>query len=210
MAVRLHRRRGRRPRFSNILDSRGIERVVLVGNSLGGAAAMVLATEHPERVAALVLVAPATPEAPIVWPVRLMRTRGVGELALALANRPTVAYGLRHRLFARGGRVAEQAIDDAWLPLTVPGDPAGGARGDSVEPGGLPRPGEPCPCSDAHSVGPRGQAHSRSRGRAPRPKDPGLAFAGFARGRSPAPARAARGVQPRRGGVPGASWRTLE
>ena len=50
-----------------------------------------------------------------------MRARGVGEIALALANRPIVAYSLRHRLFARGGRVAEQAIDDAWLPLTIPG-----------------------------------------------------------------------------------------
>ena len=82
---------------------------------------MVIAAEHPERVAALVLVAPATPEAPISWPERLMRAPVLGELALALANRPVVAYNLRHRLFARGGRVAEQAIDDAWFPLAVPG-----------------------------------------------------------------------------------------
>ena len=103
------------------LDARGIGRVVLVGNSLGGAIATVIAVEHPERVAALVLVAPATPEAPFAWPVRLMRAPVLGELALALANRPVVAYNLRHRLFAHAGRVADQAIDDAWFPLTVPG-----------------------------------------------------------------------------------------
>jgi pimeloyl-ACP methyl ester carboxylesterase len=103
------------------LDARGIGRVVLVGNSLGGATAMLIAAEHPDRVAALVLVAPATSDPPIAWPVRLMRAPVLGELALALANRPLVAYNLRHRLFARAGRVAEQAIDDAWFPLTVPG-----------------------------------------------------------------------------------------
>jgi pimeloyl-ACP methyl ester carboxylesterase len=102
-------------------DARGIGRVVLVGNSLGGATAAVIAAEHPERVAALVLVAPATPDAPLTWPLRLMRAPVIGELALALANRPMVAYGLRHQLFARAGRVAEQAIEDAWFPLTVPG-----------------------------------------------------------------------------------------
>jgi pimeloyl-ACP methyl ester carboxylesterase len=32
-----------------------------------------------------------------------------------------VAYNLRHRLFALAGRVADQAVDDAWFPLTVPG-----------------------------------------------------------------------------------------
>jgi len=32
-----------------------------------------------------------------------------------------VAYGLRHWLFADAARVTDHAIDDAWLPLTVPG-----------------------------------------------------------------------------------------
>ena len=103
------------------LDARGIGRAILVGNSLGGATAMLLAADHPERVAALVLVAPATPEARIGWPVRLMQARGLGEAALASANRPLVAYGLRRWLFACPERVTAHAIDDAWLPLTIPG-----------------------------------------------------------------------------------------
>ncbi len=105
----------------DFLDARGIERAVLVGNSLGGAAAMIVAADHPARVEALVLAAPATPETPIPWPLPLIRARGIGELALALANRPIVAYGLRHRLFARPERVTEHAIDDGWFPLTIPG-----------------------------------------------------------------------------------------
>jgi pimeloyl-ACP methyl ester carboxylesterase len=103
------------------LDARGIERAILVGNSLGGAAVLLVAARHPERVAALVLVAPATPEAPIAWPARMMRTPVIGEVALALANRLLAAHGLRSWLFARSDRVTAHVVDDAWKPMTIPG-----------------------------------------------------------------------------------------
>ena len=103
------------------LDARGIRRAALVGNSLGGAIAMLLAAEHPERVTHLVLASPATAEAKIPWPVAMLRAPRIGEAALAAARRPLVAYGLRHWLFADAARVTENAIDDAWIPLTVPG-----------------------------------------------------------------------------------------
>jgi len=103
------------------LDARGIERAVVVGNSLGGGAALLLAAGHPERVAALVLVAPATPEGPIVWPVRMLRTPGLGELSLAFASRRLTAHGLRRWQFARAERVTRSAVDDAFVPLRVPG-----------------------------------------------------------------------------------------
>ena len=41
------------------LDRRGVDQVTVVGNSLGGALALLLARHYPERVAALVLIAPA-------------------------------------------------------------------------------------------------------------------------------------------------------
>ena len=103
------------------MDARRIARAILVGNSLGGAAALLLAADHPERVAALVLVAPATPEGPIVWPVRILRVPGLGELALALSNRALAGHGLRRWQFARAERVTAQAVDDAWRSLRVPG-----------------------------------------------------------------------------------------
>jgi pimeloyl-ACP methyl ester carboxylesterase len=107
--------------LAGYLEARGIERASIVGNSLGGAAAMVLACERPDLVASLVLVDPATPEAKIPWTIRAVRARGLGEVALALATRPVVAYGLRHRLYADGRRVTDDVIDDAWRPLGIPG-----------------------------------------------------------------------------------------
>lgn len=103
------------------LEARGIARASIVGNSLGGAASMALASGRPDLVASLVLVDPATPEATIPWMIRALRTRGVGEAALATAVRPVVAYGLRHRLYANGRRVTDDVIDDAWRPLGIPG-----------------------------------------------------------------------------------------
>jgi pimeloyl-ACP methyl ester carboxylesterase len=103
------------------LDARGIGRAVLVGNSLGGATAMLVAADHPARVEALVLVSSATPEARVGLPVHLMRARVLGEVALAAATRPLVAHGLRRWLFANAARVTNRVIDDAWRPLTIPG-----------------------------------------------------------------------------------------
>jgi pimeloyl-ACP methyl ester carboxylesterase len=48
----------------SVLDALDLERVVLVGNSRGGEIALGAALTHPERVSALVLVAPAVAGAP--------------------------------------------------------------------------------------------------------------------------------------------------
>jgi pimeloyl-ACP methyl ester carboxylesterase len=103
------------------LDARGLPRVTFVGNSLGGTAVMVAAASHPRRVGALVLVAPATSRVRIPWPVRVMRTPVAGELALALSTRRSIAYGLRHRIYADAANVDRERIEDAWRPLTIPG-----------------------------------------------------------------------------------------
>ncbi|MCB1842895.1 MAG: alpha/beta fold hydrolase [Halioglobus sp.] len=44
--------------ITQTLDAAGVERCTLVGNSLGGAVALGLALEHPERVEKLILMAP--------------------------------------------------------------------------------------------------------------------------------------------------------
>ena len=103
------------------LDARRIGSVLLAGNSLGGAVAMLAAAARPDRVKALLLVDSAAPESPMVWPIRALRTRGLGEIALALATRPLAAHSLRRWQFARAERVTDHVIDDAWKPLAIPG-----------------------------------------------------------------------------------------
>src|ERR1700721_4377079 len=49
-----------------VLDHAGPDRAVIVGHSGGGGTALALALDDPERVAALVLVAPGAPDYP--WP----------------------------------------------------------------------------------------------------------------------------------------------
>jgi pimeloyl-ACP methyl ester carboxylesterase len=107
--------------IETFLDARGIRRAVLVGNSLGGAAAMVIAARRPERVVALVLVDAASAQTPVPWPAAVLRTRALGEIALALSTRTTVAIGLRRKIYARASSVTPDAIDDAWRPLSIPG-----------------------------------------------------------------------------------------
>jgi pimeloyl-ACP methyl ester carboxylesterase len=120
--------------LARYLQARGIEKAVLVGNSLGGAEVMLVAAERPELVEALILVAPATPLGPIPWPVRILRTPGLGGVVLALVTRPFVAFGLRHRVYARASRVTEAAIDDAWRPLRVPGTRRAALRAIRTDP----------------------------------------------------------------------------
>ena len=76
--------------LAGVLDALGIERAVLVGNSIGGAAAVRYAATHPDRVAGLVLENPGG----LDRPDRLSRS----------------VIGLMVRFFAAGSRRA------AWFP----------------------------------------------------------------------------------------------
>ena len=67
-----------------MLNERGIDKAVLVGNSAGGAVAMLAALEHPERVDALVLISPAVysggPNGAIHWLLNTPQMQHVGPL----------------------------------------------------------------------------------------------------------------------------------
>ena len=108
-------------RLWRYLDARGVARVVLVGNSLGGAVAMFAAAQAPERTAALVLVDSASPRVHVPWPFRILRTPVAGELELELFCRPVMREALKRRVYARPERVTEAVVADWWDPIPVPG-----------------------------------------------------------------------------------------
>lgn len=85
----------------DLLDALGIEQAVLVGNGYGGDIAQVVAVDHPQRVAALVLVATNAFDSD-PWPVKLLARLaslpGAGPLQSAIiglkpVQRLRITYG---------------------------------------------------------------------------------------------------------------------
>jgi pimeloyl-ACP methyl ester carboxylesterase len=67
--------------ISHFMDRLGIGSPAVVGNSYGGAVAMMLALDHPEKVGKLILVDPVTNDDPKNHPVlRMVAFRGIGEI----------------------------------------------------------------------------------------------------------------------------------
>jgi len=92
--------------LSQVMDGLGIQKAAVAGNSLGGWLALALATRIPERVSALVLLAPAG-----FAPVR--RSFFIRLLPKALEGRRG-AQSLNHLLFGKA-RIPEEAFGYAEL-----------------------------------------------------------------------------------------------
>ena len=84
------------------LRALGVDRVRLVGHSLGGAVAARYALEHPARVERLALLGAAVPGFDLrpSWIYRTLSLRGVGEVLASLLTRGICAKGLE-RCFAQ-------------------------------------------------------------------------------------------------------------
>jgi pimeloyl-ACP methyl ester carboxylesterase len=95
------------------LDDAGADRATVVGHSFGAAVAAWLAVDHPDRVSALVLAAPAASVASLLPLDRLLATRVLGDLvgsaALASAGAVLAAAPLRGLVAAR------LAVDERYL-----------------------------------------------------------------------------------------------
>ena len=99
-----------------LLDELGIDRCVLVGQSIGGAIALDAAAVLRERVAALVLLAPIG-----FTPVRrVVLAHGPSWLYPTTTPRWVVAWVLR-RIYGSRATWNENDVDEYWAPLRQPG-----------------------------------------------------------------------------------------
>jgi pimeloyl-ACP methyl ester carboxylesterase len=107
-----------------LMDRLGIEKAAIVGNSMGGAAAVGVAAAQPERVTALVLIDSAgfnlaPDERP--WILRLVGSRPVGTVLERLPVRGRlVRIGLR-QVFHEPSLVTKERFDEYLAPLARPG-----------------------------------------------------------------------------------------
>jgi pimeloyl-ACP methyl ester carboxylesterase len=102
------------------LDARGIERATIVGHSLGGAVAAWLAADHPDRVAALVLAAPAANLASLEWMDRWLTLPLAGTLTSAASLTAlglTLSAGPVRQWIARSSALDEDYLRDAGRDL---------------------------------------------------------------------------------------------
>jgi len=95
------------------MDARGAERATIVGHSFGGAIAAWLAAFHPERVGALVLVAPAANLASLYRLDYWLAAPVVGEVA-SVVTLAGLSVALTPRR-VRGWVAARLALDDRYL-----------------------------------------------------------------------------------------------
>ena len=109
----------------SFLDSLGVERAAVVGNSLGGLAGLRFALAAPERVTALGLVAAAGLGRRVSPALRSLSVPGYGGLAAAWgARRPGAAQralGRSALLFARPRRVPRGWLKEQYRLARLPG-----------------------------------------------------------------------------------------
>jgi pimeloyl-ACP methyl ester carboxylesterase len=105
-----------------LLDALGVNRIAIVGQSMGGGLTLRFALRCPERVASIVLINPtALVPLPFLPVVRLMPRAVVAALGRRLVPRWAVGFIMRRLAYANPKAVTERDIDEYWSPTQLPG-----------------------------------------------------------------------------------------
>ncbi len=97
--------------LTQISEKLKIEKAIVVGNSMGGNIGLWLALKHPEFVARLVLIAPAT--SPKLVPLKLDRHLWLAYPASAFVNRAFVNWAYR-RTLGQAERLSAAHVDETF------------------------------------------------------------------------------------------------
>lgn len=107
-----------------LMDRLAIARATVVGHSLGGAVAVMLAAGNPERVERLALVAPAgfnLARSELPWLLRAAAWPPLGALLERIpARRALLRLGLT-QVFFDDTLVTDERVEEYWAPLARPG-----------------------------------------------------------------------------------------
>ena len=114
-------------RLAQVVDALGVQKFALAGNSMGGGIAIRYALDHPERLAALVLVdatgAPVTEKSKGNLAYTLLGIPGGAQLMQQVTPRWMIAKSV-HQSIANQSIVTDAMIDRYWELLRYPGNRA--------------------------------------------------------------------------------------
>ena len=102
-----------------VLDAEGLDRVDVVGNSLGGMVATNLALDHPDRVRRMVLMGPGGIAPPLLAP---QPTEGI-RLLLEVCENPTREGLVRwmHAMVGDPAFLTDELVEQRWATVSAPG-----------------------------------------------------------------------------------------
>ena len=105
-----------------LLDTLRLERVAIVGQSMGGGLTLRFALRYPERVSRIVLINPTSLVPLRFLPlVRTMPRAVVAALGKRLVPRWAVGFIMRRVAYANAKAVTQRDIDEYWAPTQLPG-----------------------------------------------------------------------------------------
>jgi pimeloyl-ACP methyl ester carboxylesterase len=107
--------------LQQFLDAMGIEKVHLIGQSMGGGTAIRFACEHPDRVEKLVLVDAASLPNPMPLTAKIFALPLVGEILSGLGGNRLSGRNLKNFWFHRGDLVTPEYVEGVVGPLHIRG-----------------------------------------------------------------------------------------
>jgi pimeloyl-ACP methyl ester carboxylesterase len=104
-----------------LLDTLGIERTAVLGHSMGGGVAALLAAHHPERVERLILADSVCYPFPMPLKARLGLIPGLGRLIVTrLYRKPVFNAFIRNDVFFDKDRINHRMVDVHYAHLNTP------------------------------------------------------------------------------------------